>query len=102
MNMLNFKFRKTLVSYVFMGIMHSLLTMYVAIPLSSFFSVPHTWNRNVWTVVIIICTIAVSLLEKNVYKVKYIWILVTAMLVVFITSFCCAIIAFVLTPSVMF
>lgn len=99
MNMLTFKSRKTVVLYVFMGIVHSLLTMYVSIPLSSFFPISHTWNRNVWTVIIIICTAVVSLIEKNIYKKKYIWLLVTAILAVFITSFCCAIIAFIFTPS---
>lgn len=102
MNMLTFKSRKTLILYVFAGIVHSLLTMYVSIPLSEFFSISHTWNRNVWTVIIIIYNIIVSLIEKKIYKIKFIWLLVTAILVVFITSFCCAIIVFIFTPFIMF
>lgn len=102
MNMLTFKTRKTVVLYVLMGIVHSLLTMYVSIPLSSFFSISHTWNRNVWTIIIIICTIVVTLIEKKIYKMRYIGLLVTAILVIFISSFCCAIIAFIFTPSIMF
>ena len=55
-----------------------------------------------WTAVIIICTIIISFLEKNRLKVKYIWILATAIFLVFITSFCCAVVAFILTPTVSF
>jgi len=102
MNMLTFKSRKTLMLYLLIGIVHSLLTMYVSIPLSSFFPISHTWNRNVWTVIIIICTIVISLIEKKIYKMKYIWLFVTAILVVFITSFFCAIIVFIFTPSIIF
>lgn len=102
MNILTFKSRKTLMLYLIMGIIHSLLTMYVSIPISSFFSVPHTWNRNVWTIIVIICIIAVSLFEKKLYKVKYMWILVTALCTVFITSFCCAMLIFTFTPTIMF
>ena len=101
--MLSFNSRKTMILYVFMGIAHSLLTMYVSIPISYFFSLPYTWNRNAWTVIIIICTIVVSLIEKKIYiKKKYIWLLLTAILALFATSFCCAIIVFIFTPSIMF
>jgi len=93
--MLNFKSKKTLVIYVIIGIVHSLLTMYASIPISSFLSVSHTWNRNIWTLMTIICIMIISLYEKILYKVNYIYILMSAVLVVFMTSFCFAIVIFV-------
>ena len=102
MKMLSFKSRKTLLVYTFTGMTYSLLMIYAAIPLSDFFGVPYTWNRNVWSVIIIICTIALSLIERKIYKIKtaskYLWLLVTAISVVFITSWFFAMILIMFTP----
>ena len=81
---------------------HALLTLHVSIPLSNYFSISHTWNRKIWTVVAIMVVLIVSLFEKKRHKTRYIWIVIRAIAITFVTSIIYAIIMFVFSPMVDF
>ena len=100
--MFKYKYKKMLPLYIILGVLYALSMLYLSVPISSILPVPHTWNRNIFTVIAVICVIIISLFEKKILKKKYLWILSTAMLITFITTFFCGLIAFIFMPRITF
>lgn len=89
MELLKLKKRKTIILYMVVGLFHCLSTIYIS---------SHTLNGNVWAWLAVGCIIIVSLLEKKQRKENYILVLITGVLVTFMTSLFLAVVLLIFTP----
>ena len=83
--------KKKLILYILIGVLHCFLTIYVHVPLSNIFPIPPLISRNIWTLIIAICIIIISLFKKTNSLKKYILSIFLAISITYFTSCLCAI-----------
>ena len=98
MRLFKYKHKRFIPIYVVLGVLYALSMMHLSIPLSDFFPVPLTWDRDIFTVIVVIGVIIISVFEKKKIGGKYLWILTTAMLITFITGYAIGVVMVLFTP----